>query len=265
MRFSSAVSQRCERRWMPLRTCTFRAPSGEMWIRDVDYELLARSVQERTNSVATSGAQSDVDASRLTGPIQTNSSRAPAAPVQLLDAHPCVAHHAIRAVSGRAIVDSTRERRARRSKQQRVSLVARHGPIDPGQRLASTPGDPAASVRDAVRTIGDPDAAAAVWGPRAASLRTAASALIRSSDSSRPSRELGDALQRLAEWLDATWESRERRLLRVASAANDASSLETSSCEPVNLGPSFAFRSGSRQMPTGFARISRLSLADHTA
>jgi hypothetical protein len=36
---------------MPLRTCTFSSATGEMWIRDVDYELLARSVQDVLNSV----------------------------------------------------------------------------------------------------------------------------------------------------------------------------------------------------------------------
>src|SRR5579863_7893335 len=31
---------------MPLRTCTFSSATGEMWMRDVDYELLARSVDD---------------------------------------------------------------------------------------------------------------------------------------------------------------------------------------------------------------------------
>jgi hypothetical protein len=31
---------------MPLRTCTFSSATGEIWIRDVDYELLARSVDD---------------------------------------------------------------------------------------------------------------------------------------------------------------------------------------------------------------------------
>lgn len=31
---------------MPLRTCTFSSLTGEIWIRDVDYELLARSVED---------------------------------------------------------------------------------------------------------------------------------------------------------------------------------------------------------------------------
>jgi hypothetical protein len=31
---------------MPLRTCTFSSATGEIWIRDVDYELLARSVED---------------------------------------------------------------------------------------------------------------------------------------------------------------------------------------------------------------------------
>jgi hypothetical protein len=31
---------------MPLRTCTFSSATGEVWIRDVDYELLARSVDD---------------------------------------------------------------------------------------------------------------------------------------------------------------------------------------------------------------------------
>jgi hypothetical protein len=31
---------------MPLRTCTFSTATGELWVRDVDYGLLARSVDE---------------------------------------------------------------------------------------------------------------------------------------------------------------------------------------------------------------------------
>jgi hypothetical protein len=31
---------------MPLRTCSFSSATGEIWIRDVDYELLARSVDD---------------------------------------------------------------------------------------------------------------------------------------------------------------------------------------------------------------------------
>ncbi len=31
---------------MPLRTCTFSSATGETWIRDVDYELLSRSVED---------------------------------------------------------------------------------------------------------------------------------------------------------------------------------------------------------------------------
>ena len=37
---------------MPLRTCTFSSATGETWIRDVDYELLARSVEDVLSSVA---------------------------------------------------------------------------------------------------------------------------------------------------------------------------------------------------------------------
>lgn len=37
---------------MPLRTCTFSTATGELWIRDVDYELLARSVDEVLSAVA---------------------------------------------------------------------------------------------------------------------------------------------------------------------------------------------------------------------
>jgi hypothetical protein len=36
---------------MPLRTCTFSSATGEMWMRDVDYELLARSVEDVLASV----------------------------------------------------------------------------------------------------------------------------------------------------------------------------------------------------------------------
>jgi hypothetical protein len=36
---------------MPLRTCTFSSATGEIWIRDVDYELLARSVEDVLTSV----------------------------------------------------------------------------------------------------------------------------------------------------------------------------------------------------------------------
>jgi hypothetical protein len=37
---------------MPLRTCTFSSATGETWIRDVDYELLARSVEDVLANVA---------------------------------------------------------------------------------------------------------------------------------------------------------------------------------------------------------------------
>jgi hypothetical protein len=36
---------------MPLRTSTFSSATGEIWIRDVDYELLARSVEDVLTSV----------------------------------------------------------------------------------------------------------------------------------------------------------------------------------------------------------------------
>jgi len=36
---------------MPLRTCTFSSATGEIWIRDVDYELLARSVEDVLSSI----------------------------------------------------------------------------------------------------------------------------------------------------------------------------------------------------------------------
>jgi hypothetical protein len=36
---------------MPLRTCTFSSATGEIWIRDVDYGLLARSVDDVLTSV----------------------------------------------------------------------------------------------------------------------------------------------------------------------------------------------------------------------
>jgi hypothetical protein len=36
---------------MPLRTCTFSSATGEIWIRDVDYELLSRSIEDVLASV----------------------------------------------------------------------------------------------------------------------------------------------------------------------------------------------------------------------
>jgi hypothetical protein len=36
---------------MPLRTCTFSSATGEIWIRDVDYDLLARSVDDVLASI----------------------------------------------------------------------------------------------------------------------------------------------------------------------------------------------------------------------
>jgi hypothetical protein len=36
---------------MPLRTCTFSSATGEIWVRDVDYELLARSVDDVLTSI----------------------------------------------------------------------------------------------------------------------------------------------------------------------------------------------------------------------
>jgi hypothetical protein len=46
-----ALMQTLRTSLMPLRTCTFSSATGEMWIRDVDYELLARSVQDVLDSV----------------------------------------------------------------------------------------------------------------------------------------------------------------------------------------------------------------------
>lgn len=45
MRFH-ALLQTLRTSVMPLRTCTFSSATGEIWIRDVDYELLARSVED---------------------------------------------------------------------------------------------------------------------------------------------------------------------------------------------------------------------------
>lgn len=51
MRFHALV-QTLRTSTMPLRTCTFSTATGELWIRDVDYELLARSVDEVLSAVA---------------------------------------------------------------------------------------------------------------------------------------------------------------------------------------------------------------------
>jgi hypothetical protein len=51
MRFHALV-QTLRTSTMPLRTCTFSTATGELWIRDVDYELLARSVDEVVSAVA---------------------------------------------------------------------------------------------------------------------------------------------------------------------------------------------------------------------
>jgi hypothetical protein len=45
MRFHALV-QTLRTSSVPLRTCTFSTATGELWIHDVDYELLARSVDE---------------------------------------------------------------------------------------------------------------------------------------------------------------------------------------------------------------------------
>jgi hypothetical protein len=45
MRFH-ALMQTLRTSVMPLRTCTFSSATGETWLRDVDYELLARSVDD---------------------------------------------------------------------------------------------------------------------------------------------------------------------------------------------------------------------------
>jgi len=50
MRFH-ALMQTLRTSVMPLRTCTFSSATGEMWIRDVDYELLARSVEDVLASI----------------------------------------------------------------------------------------------------------------------------------------------------------------------------------------------------------------------
>jgi hypothetical protein len=45
MRFH-ALMQTLRTSLMPLRTSTFSSATGEIWIRDVDYDLLARSVED---------------------------------------------------------------------------------------------------------------------------------------------------------------------------------------------------------------------------
>jgi hypothetical protein len=52
MRFHALV-QTLRTSAVPLRTCTFSSATGELWIRDVDYELLSRSVDEVLTAVAT--------------------------------------------------------------------------------------------------------------------------------------------------------------------------------------------------------------------
>jgi len=156
------------------------------------------------------------------------------------------------------------ERRARRSKQQRVSLVARHGPTSPRERLASTPGDPArVGSRRRTRRIGRSDAARRVGVLEERSLSHWLA--------SAPHPVIGlvtaeavnwaTQLQEIAEWLDATWEvPTSDAYYDVASARTTLRAVETSSCEPVNLGPSFAFVVDHRaRVPDrGCAPISRL-------
>ena len=50
MRFH-ALLQTLRTSVMPLRTCAFSSATGEVWIRDVDYELLARSVDDVLGAV----------------------------------------------------------------------------------------------------------------------------------------------------------------------------------------------------------------------
>jgi hypothetical protein len=50
MRFHALV-QTLRSSVMPLRTCTFSSATGEIWIRDVDYELIARSVEDVLTAV----------------------------------------------------------------------------------------------------------------------------------------------------------------------------------------------------------------------
>ncbi len=51
MRFHALV-QTLRTSTVPLRTCAFSTATGELWIRDVDYELLSRSVDEVLVAVA---------------------------------------------------------------------------------------------------------------------------------------------------------------------------------------------------------------------
>lgn len=51
MRFHALV-QTLRTSTMPLRTCTFSTATGELWMRDVDYELLSRSVDDVLEAVA---------------------------------------------------------------------------------------------------------------------------------------------------------------------------------------------------------------------
>lgn len=46
-----ALLQTLRTSMMPLRTCTFSTATGELWVRDVDYGLLARSVDEALSCV----------------------------------------------------------------------------------------------------------------------------------------------------------------------------------------------------------------------
>jgi len=235
---------------MPLRTCTFSSATARCGFETSTTNCWREACRTYLIASATSGAQSDVDASPSHSPISTNSSARRRRHRSVARCAPCVAHHAISRRERAGIVDSTRGASSAPSKQQRVSLVARHGPTSPRERLASTPGDQPASVRDAVRD----ELAIRCCAPRRVleERLTFALAGFGASSGHRTrhgrSRELGDATPR-----DCRVAGRdvggpdERRLLRRRLARTTLRARRDLVCEPVNLGPSFAFVVDHRQ------------------
>ncbi len=214
---------------MPLRTCTFSSATGEIWIRDVDYELLARSVDDVLATVAQPVEYSMTLLHRRLTKIDLNElvAAAPSEPVQLTDEHRAVAvARAFAPSPSRDIVDSTPGVWSAPDGAGRLPVVAQHRSTGTRQRVASPIGDPTAlRARRRARRVGRPDVARRV-GLFEKRLALALAGLGASSGhrpGHRRSRELGDAAPGdLCVARDPLGGRDERRLLRRRLGAHDA-------------------------------------------
>jgi len=195
---------------MPLRTARSRAPPARCGFETSTTNCWREACRTYLIASATSGAQSDVDACRLTGRSQRTRQRGAGGTRSVARCARASLTTRFRAVSvpGHRRLDAWSVERAGRS-SQRVSLVARHGPTSPRERSLRRLATQPASVRDAVRDeLGDQMLRAASGYSRSGSLSHWLA--------SAPHPVIGlvtaeavnwaTQLQEIAEWLDATWE-----------------------------------------------------------